>query len=391
MLTRRGFLGFALAAAAGAPVLEACGMPPIAKPQTAPSQTGSTASRGLRAAGTKLIDGSGREFRLTGVNWFGFETSIFAPHGLWSRRLDDMLDQISQSGFNSIRLPFCNQALEPDRRPASIDYSKNPDLRDLTSLQVMDRLIAAAASRGLKVLLDRHAPTADARTELWYTSEISESRWIEDWVGLAHRYRDQPAVIGADLHNEPHGAATWGDGNSATDWRLAAERAGNAILAANPDWLIVVEGIETYGGDHYWWGGNLLGAKKAPVRLSLPDRLVYSAHDYGPEVYMQRWFQAPDFPHNLASLWMQHWGGLKDEGVAPVLLGEFGGRSVGADQEGTWQRTIVAYLRDHGISYTYWCWNPDSGDTGGILKDDWQTVDKAKLDLLATYQWPRGA
>ena len=52
---------------------------------------------------------------------------------------------------------------------------------------------------------------------------------------LAQRYASNPAVIGADLHNEPHGSATWGDGNPATDWRLAAERAGNAILAANPE------------------------------------------------------------------------------------------------------------------------------------------------------------
>ena len=34
------------------------------------------------------------------------------------------------------------------------------------------------------------------------------------------------------------------------------------------------------------------------------------------------------------------------------------------------------------ISYTYWCWNPNSGDTGGILKDDWQTVDYNKMSYL---------
>jgi endoglucanase len=49
---------------------------------------------------------------------------------------------------------------------------------------------------------------------------------------LARRYKGNPAVVGADLSNEPHGAATWGDDNLATDWRLAAERGGNAILAS---------------------------------------------------------------------------------------------------------------------------------------------------------------
>lgn len=56
-------------------------------------------------------------------------------------------------------------------------------------------------------------------------------------------------MIGADLHNEPHGAATWGSGNTNTDWRLAAERCGNAILSVNTNWLIIVEGIENYQND----------------------------------------------------------------------------------------------------------------------------------------------
>ena len=53
---------------------------------------------------------------------------------------------------------------------------------------------------------------------------------------LAGHYKGNPLVIGGDLHNEPRGQATWGDGNEKTDWRLAAERAGNAVLKANPDW-----------------------------------------------------------------------------------------------------------------------------------------------------------
>src|SRR5919109_1342851 len=155
------------------------------------------------------------------------------------------------------------------------------------------------------------------------------------------------------------------------------------------DWLIIVEGIERFGNDWYWWGGNLQGARDHPVRLSRQDKLVYSAHDYGPEVYQQTWFQASDFPNNLPSVWQRHWAWLKIEEVAPVLVGEFGGRSVGQDREGLWQRRLVDFLQASGLSYTYWAWNPDSGDTGGILKDDWTTIDRDKLDLLATYQRPK--
>ena len=355
------------------------------------SKSAVPAAGALRAKGSRLVSSGGTEVRLTGVSWFGCETPVLAPHGLWSRNWNDMLDQIGQSGFNTVRLPYSNQLLQPGAVPTSIDFTRNPDLQGLSSLQVMDRIIDGAGARGLAVILDRHRPTADAQSELWYTTQVPESRWIDDWVMLARRYRDQPAVVGADLHNEPHGPATWGDGNPKTDWRAAAERAGNAILRVNPNWLIVVEGIERYQNDSYWWGGNLAGAREFPVRLSRSDKLVYSAHDYGPGVYGQPWFGAPDFPRNLPAIWQRNWGYLRSENIAPVLVGEFGGRSVGTDAEGIWQRALVDFLKANQVSYTYWSWNPDSGDTGGLLQDDWITLDQAKLAVLSRYQWPRFA
>ena len=131
----------------------------------------------------------------------------------------------------------------------------------------MDKIIGYAGSIGLKVILDRHRPDAGSQSALWYTSRYDEARWISDWEMLARRYAGNTTVIGADLHNEPHDEATWGDGNRATDWRLAAERAGNAILAVNPEWLIIVEGIECVAEACNWWGGNLQAAG-APGRGS---------------------------------------------------------------------------------------------------------------------------
>ena len=61
---------------------------------------------------------------------------------------------------------------------------------------------------------------------------------------------------------------------------------------------------------------------------------------------------------------------------------------MGQDAEGVWQRTLVSFLKANGISYSYWAWNPDSGDTGGILQDNWTTVNQYKLDVLSAYQWP---
>lgn len=209
-------------------------------------------------------------------------------------------------------------------------------------------------------------------------------------MALAERYAGNPTVIGADLHNEPHGSATWGDGNPATDWRLAAAAAGNAILQFNPNWLIFVEGIQTYEGQSDWWGGNLMGAGQYPVVLNVPNRVVYSPHDYPASVSSQPWFSAADYPNNLPAVWTQFWGYLYRDDLAPVWLGEFGSQlATASDQE--WYQQITAYLGNttstastvgQGISWTWWSWNPNSSDTGGILENDWTTVNENKVQGL---------
>jgi endoglucanase len=372
-------------------ILAACATAPSSRTQQTRQKASAQQKPGssyLYAVGGRLVDSTCHEVRLTGVNWFGMETGSFAPHGLDVRNWQDMLDQIVRAGFNTIRLPFSSQFLDPTSLPQGINYQLNPDLTGLHGLSLLDKIVEGAHQRGLKIILDRHFATPDQPTALWYTDQVPESRWIADWIMLAQHYRGNNTLIGADLDGEPHGEVTWGSGDPKTDWRLAAERAGNAILAVNPNWLIIVEGIYRFNGKLFWWGGNLEGAGKYPVRLSRHDKLVYSAHDYGPDVYPQSWFSAPNFPQNLISVWQDHWAYLQEEKQAPVLIGEFGASSVGQNAEGIWFRKLMAFMKAHGFSYTYWAWNPDSTDTGGLLEKDWRTLDSSKMDILSTYQSP---
>lgn len=351
--------------------------------------TASAAGAGYwHTSGNQILDANNQPVRIAGINWFGMETSNYAPHGLWSRGYKEMLDQIKSLGYNTIRLPFSNQAFDAGSTPNGIDFSKNPDLQGLTSLQIMDKIVSYAGQKGLRIILDRHRPDAAGQSELWYTAAYSEQRWINDWKMLATRYNNNPTVIGADLHNEPRGSACWGCGDTNLDWRLAAERAGNAILAINPNWLIIVEGVEKYNGNNYWWGGNLMGAGTYPVRLNVANRLVYSAHDYPSSLYAQTWFSDPTYPNNLPGVWDKYWGYLHKNKIAPVLLGEFGTKLQStSDQQ--WLDTLVGYLGtgSSGINWTFWSWNPNSGDTGGILNDDWTTINTAKHNKLVPIQF----
>ena len=373
-------LGAILTTSAGAGVLSA---------PAASAATGLPALP-LSTSGSKIVDATGAAITLQGVNWFGFETANHAPHGLWSRDYKEMLAQIKAQGFNTIRMPFSLQAMAATTT-SGIDYANghNAALAGKTPQQVMDVIIDEAARQGLMIILDNHSQADDGfMYDLWYGQNgYTEANWVNTWEGLAKRYVNQPNVIAADLKNEPHGSATWGTGG-ATDWRRASELAGNAVLAQNPNMLILVEGIEgqVAGGqslDRHWWGGNLEGARTNPVRLSKSNKLVYSPHEYGPGVFAQPWFSDPNQASILADRWTKGFGYLVDSGTAPVLIGEFGAKNVGLDTtEGKWIRQFADYLGRKNISWTFWAWNPNSGDTGGVLLDDWKTINTAKMTLL---------
>jgi len=346
----------------------------------------------LATSGNRILDANGAVVVWQGVNWFGFDTGDQVPHGLWSRDYRDMLQQITDLGFNTIRMPFSLQMLA-GTTTGYIEYGggKNAELKGKTPLEIMDIIVDEAGREGLMVILDNHSQSNDGYTyDLWYgQGGYTEDDWIAAWEMLAARYADTPQVVAFDLKNEPHGVATWGDGAS-TDWRRAAERAGNAVLGVAPDKLIVVEGIEgpVAGGQvltKNWWGGNLEGVHNNPVRLDVPNRLVYSLHEYGPEVFMQDWFKEDpaDMAESLAERWAAGFGYIHDEEIAPVYVGEFGAKQVDpSTTEGRWITQFADYLADTGISWTFWSWNPDSGDTGGVLTDDWTTVHEDKMALL---------
>ncbi|HEY0805248.1 MAG TPA: Calx-beta domain-containing protein, partial [Pseudonocardiaceae bacterium] len=121
-------------------------------------------------------------------------------------------------------------------------------------------------------------------------------------------------------------------------------------------------------------------------------------------VYQQPWFSDPSYPANLPAKFDQMWGYIYQQGIAPVYLGEFGTKLVDP-KDAPWLQAITHYLGGdfnndgksdipagkQGISWTFWSWNPNSGDTGGILADDWSTVNPAKLAYLTPIEFNLGS
>jgi len=345
--------------------------------------------------GSQIIDRNGRPIRISGVNWYGFEGEAHIPQGLWIRSYQSLLDQIKTVGFTAIRLPYSTQMLQPTSVTDGINFFLNPDLQGLTPLECMDKVIEYCGQIGLRVILDRHSLRSNnfQNEGLWYFPtdpfNYGEQVFIDEWVMLAKRYANT-AVMGADLWNEPKGQATWGVGDAATDWNEAAERVGNAILAANPDWLIIVEGV----GNNSWWGGNLQGVAANPVNLIVPNKVVYSVHEYCQDVFNHTWLIDETFPNNLRGVWNDNFGYIVKQDIAPVYVGEYG-TAFRYPGDYTWLRHWVAYINgeysedgvndlkdgEQGLSWTFWAINP-GGDVGGVLEDDWITVNEAKMAFI---------
>jgi endoglucanase len=156
------------------------------------SDGGSTTGLGyLHTSGGQIVDAQNTPVRLTGVSWFGMETDWFAPHGLDKQSLSWHLDRMQQLGYNMVRIPFCTQMLDAGSSVKNIDYTKNPDLKGKSPIELLDKIIEQAGARKLRVILDRHRPDAYSQSDLWYTGQYSEQRWIDDWKLLGNPLQGQ--------------------------------------------------------------------------------------------------------------------------------------------------------------------------------------------------------
>ena len=377
-------------------------------------------------SGSQVLDANGESVRIAGINWYGFETTDEIAHGLWAQDYHEILTTIKAQGYNTVRLPFSNQMVESPIVPSNFATGNgsgpiNSDLVGLNSLQILDKIVTAAGADGLKIILDNHRSEAGNSNEsngLWYTGAYPESNWIADWQALTTRYQSfkdgngNPIVIGMDLRNEPYsmvygsasGACWTGDTttggcpatNTAQNWPAAAGRAATAILNINPSLLVFVEGVDCYSGSCDWQGGNLQGAASYPVTLSVAGRLVYSAHDYGPDVYGQPWFTGSTTNTSLQAVWTKNWAYLSIDGTAPVWVGEFGTTNVSTDIEnnaagsqGQWFSALVSFLSNEPrIGWTYWALNGE--DSFALLDSNYDAspASALKQQLLESIQFP---
>lgn len=179
----------------------------------------------LSTRGRYIIDANEQRFKLRGGNWHGAsgtylgrgdinnnenhhagEKAYQTPLCLDRVAIDDIVESFLQLGINAVRLPFSNEMIETTAQNTIPDaaLAANPQFRGMTPLEIYDACVEALTSRGIAVILNNHTVKSlwccgvDVNAR-WNGAQSTEA-WIQDWLFMVRRYKDNARVVGAELY-----------------------------------------------------------------------------------------------------------------------------------------------------------------------------------------------
>lgn len=369
---------------------------PPAPPPVTPSGNPTLLPSGyLKTLGNQIIDAiSGTPVRIACIEWDNIGVGPI-------QGIADNVALMLEAGFNCIRLPWYNRSLA-------------------VNLATYDPIVSAASSQGMKIIFDNRANegfgncATQQANGLWYdvggvsgntdgcgtAGTVTDAQFIADWATWAAHYRGNPTVIGYDIRHEPKSLAnmcTWeaSSNNPNQNLRWMYERAANAILAIDPNVLIICEGPQNPASNFASTGvapwGDLSAVGGLPVNPSVPHKIVYAIHDYPNEISGI----TPDNGNTKIASMNSAWGYLVTQNIAPVWVGGMGS-SMNATTDAAWASTMVQYINGQAgtlggptfisgqqpISTNWYSW----GNLGTALPDGTQNADGSlRMNQLAVY------
>ena len=246
-----------------------------------------------------VITPDGKPFLIQGINlgnWLNPEGYMFLFKDVSSYRLidqafremvgSDFTDQfwkafkdnyitrediayIKQTGMNSIRLPFHYKSFTEE------DYMGLKSNQD--GFARIDSVIKWCKEEGLYIILDMHdAPGGQTGDNIddsygypWlFESEESQQLFCEIWEKIANRYKDEPAILGYDLLNEP--IATHFNNKEEINKHLVPvyKKGIEAIRSVDKNHIILLGGAQ--------WNSNFTMFDEKAI----DSKMMYTCHRY---------------------------------------------------------------------------------------------------------------
>lgn len=142
--------------------------------------------------------------------------------------------------------------------------------------QKLDKMLPLCRKYGVAVCLDLHTSPGGrdkASNGRMFERKEYQDAFIATWVKLAKKYKDEPAIWGYDLLNEPTETKI-PEGKGILNWRDLAEKTALTIREIDPIKPIIVEPAP--------WGGPDALDFFEPINA---PNIVYSVHMYMPHAF----------------------------------------------------------------------------------------------------------
>jgi len=273
-----------------------------------------------------------------GVNLAGAEfpppSGVYGKDYIYPTR--EELAYYKSKGSRLFRIPFKWERMQPNlNRPLS-----------QAELNHLDVVVAAARALNVHLILDLHNFDRYKR-QLVGNDPALEGGLASLWSQLALHYREEKAIYGYGIMNEPN--------DTGGTWPNTAQKAIDAIRSVDHRHYILL------AGDH--WSGAQTWSESNPDLLQVKDpedRIIYEAHTYwdrdGSGVYKNSYDEDHVYP-NIGIDRVKPFVDWLKVHHARGFIGEFGV----PNNDPRWNEVLdrfLHYLHKNGISGTYWAGGP---------------------------------
>jgi endoglucanase len=286
-----------------------------------------------------------------GVNVAGAEFGSVSPgtYGLhYIYPSPEIFDYYQSKGRTLIRLPF---------KWERIQRSLNAPL-DNDEVNRLRAVLQVAGQRKMNVVLDVHNygryqfdGEAPAQRQIIGSERVPYSAFADLWSKLALAFKDEPAIYGYGLMNEPH------DMGDHARWPRAAQAAIDAIREVDQKTIIMVSG-DDWSSSRSWRTGinETLNEKVRDPQ----NNLVYESHCYFDKdnsgSYKKSYDEEGGSPNGGVEYVRPFVEWCKEKGVRG-FIGEYGVPHTDARWMVTMDR-FLSYLHENKMSATYWAAGP---------------------------------